>query len=159
MITITDNYLKEIDLQTVQQFYMGRYCPWAYIEGIDYPDDGKSHFVHFIHYDHMWINGPGPIAPIIDKINPSAICKIKANMLMPTNEIELNSFHVDQQPAEKFTTSIFYINSNDGYTEFEDGTKVESIANRLVTFPSNIQHRGTTATDSRRLVINFNYVK
>ena len=56
-------------------------------------------------------------------------------------------------------TSIFYINSNDGYTEFEDGTKVESVANRLVTFPHHMKHRGTTCTNQPfRLVINFNYL-
>ena len=42
----------------------------------------------------------------------------------------------------------------------EDGTKVESIANRMVTFPSNMKHKGTSCTDERtRVVINFNYFK
>ena len=49
-------------------------------------------------------------------------------------------------------------NDGDGYTEFEDGTKVESIENRFVTFPSNLHHGGTTCTDQkRRVVINLNY--
>ena len=52
------------------------------------------------------------------------------------------------------------MNTNDGYTEFEDGTKVESVANRLVTFPANLKHTGTSCTDEKtRIVINFNYFK
>ena len=56
-------------------------------------------------------------------------------------------------------TSILYMNTNDGYTLFEDGTKVESVMNRLITFPYNMKHAGTTCTDVPfRMVINFNYI-
>ena len=56
-------------------------------------------------------------------------------------------------------TSILYLNTNNGYTRFEDGTKVESVANRMVTFPNQMMHTGTTTTDSEyRLVLNLNYV-
>ena len=55
---------------------------------------------------------------------------------------------------------LFSLNDNDGYTIFEDGTKVESVANRLVTFPSQTKHAGTTCSDQvSRVVINFNYHK
>jgi hypothetical protein len=51
------------------------------------------------------------------------------------------------------------MNTCNGYTLFEDGTKVESVANRIVTFPNSMKHTGTTTTDSEyRMVINFNYV-
>jgi len=51
------------------------------------------------------------------------------------------------------------MNTCDGYTLFEDGTKIESIANRLVTFPNGMKHTGTSTTNaSFRMVINFNYV-
>ena len=44
-------------------------------------------------------------------------------------------------------------------TKFEDGTKVESVANRFVTFPANIKHTGSTCRDEKtRDVINFNYL-
>ena len=54
--------------------------------------------------------------------------------------------------------AIYYVNSNDGYTEFRDGTKVESIANRLAIFPSTMEHTGSTCTNTKfRCVINFNF--
>ena len=98
----------------------------------------------------------------IDPIGDVFILRIKANLLMRTSEIIPHSFHTDYKITsnryDKVTTSIFYINSNDGYTEFEDGTKIESVSNRLVTFPHNMKHRGTTCTDKPfRMVINFNY--
>jgi hypothetical protein len=51
------------------------------------------------------------------------------------------------------------VNTNNGYTKFEDGTKVECVANRLLTFPTNIKHCGASCTDEKtRVVINFNYL-
>ena len=55
-------------------------------------------------------------------------------------------------------TAIFYINSNDGYTEFEDGTIVNSIQNRILIFPGNLKHRGASPTDVKsRALLNINY--
>ena len=77
--------------------------------------------------------------------------------LFKTTNIIKHGFHNDWD-YEDSKTSIFYVNTNDGYTEFEDGTVVESVENRLVTFPSPLKHTGTSCTDtSRRMVININY--
>jgi len=73
-----------------------------------------------------------------------------------TSKIVEHSFHIDV--PFKCTTGILYLNSNDGYTSFEDGTKVESVENRFVTFDSGIKHSGTTCTNQKvRLVLNINY--
>ena len=39
---------------------------------------------------------------------------------------------------KQLTTSIFYVNTNNGYTKFEDGSIVESVANRMLIFDSNL---------------------
>ena len=90
------------------------------------------------------------------------LIRIKANLNPRLTEPFYSNFHTDILGLDVedfiFTTAIFYINTNNGYTEFEDGTIVESVANRLVTFGSNIQHRGVTQTDEQtRILINFNY--
>ena len=55
-------------------------------------------------------------------------------------------------------TSIFYLNTNNGWTQFKKGGKVKCVENRLVTFDSNLEHAGVTCTDQKRkVVINFNY--
>jgi hypothetical protein len=60
--------------------------------------------------------------------------------------------------ALKHKTAIFYINTNNGYTEFNDGTKVDSVENRMLIFPSKLSHRAVAQTDEdQRIVINFNY--
>ena len=53
---------------------------------------------------------------------------------------------------------IFYLNTNNGYTEFENGEIVKCEENTLVTFDSQIKHRAVSQTDTKqRVVVNINY--
>jgi len=41
----------------------------------------------------------------------------------------------------------------------ENGKKVESVENRLVVFPTELEHCGVSCTDNKqRVVINFNFL-
>ena len=84
------------------------------------------------------------------------LIRMKLNCIPRTHEIIRHGFHTDTD--EKCKTSILYMNTNNGFTEFETGKIVESVANRLVTFDSSIKHLGTTCTDSiDRRVLNINW--
>ena len=94
------------------------------------------------------------LVPIIEhKLGISALYRIKLNLQPRLPEPFTYMFHSDlshdfeEDIASHWTTAILYINTNNGFTEFEDGVKVESVANRLVMFPSNFKHRGITQTD------------
>ena len=96
--------------------------------------------------------------PIIadPRMNVRAIQRIKANLNPRHHKIIKHGFHTDVD--YECNTAIFYLNTNNGYTEFEDGNKVPSVANRMIIFPSTVRHSGTTCTDAkRRVLINFNY--
>ena len=180
MIKIEDDFVEQEKFVKLQTLMLDTELDWHYYDGIVYGERGpdgklsfprdedkdKFQFVHICYIGHAPVTPLiKDLDPILEKINPVSISRIKANLLTRTSNIIENSFHVDIRglPKEKlkqWTTSIFYVNTNNGYTEFEDGTKVESVANRMVTFPSNIKHRGTSCTDEKiRIVINFNYWK
>ena len=163
---IEDNFLNQEEFDKIQKL-MGQPSPlpWFYADRIVFEDDvDKFQFIHAFYDNHM------PMSPftneldsIINIIQPFSIVKIRAKLLTRTPEIVESTFHVDIPPPEEklkqWTTSIFYINTNNGYTKFEDGTIVESVANRMLTFPANMKHCGTSCTDENaRLVINFNYI-
>ena len=95
--------------------------------------------------------------PLIQKIpRLSSLVRIKANLNPRNSKVFTHGFHIDM--TFKCTTGIYYINTNNGYTEFEDGTKIESIRNRFISFPSDMKHTGSTCSDKKmRLLINFNY--
>ena len=128
-------------------------------------DGTKFMFCHVFYQAPMGVSSEfmSVLDPIIGKINPLSLYRIKANLLTKTSKIIPNTFHQDMldmsdRVKSVWTTSILYMNTNNGYTEFKDGTIVESVANRFVSFPANTLHRGTSCTDQNiRVVINFNY--
>ena len=123
------------------------------------------------------------VSPHADKLNPfmeklgvESIFRIKANLEGWKPEPYYSTFHIDNGVPEdtclartannvfedrlvsNMTTGIYYLNTCNGYTEFEYGTIVNSVANRFVSFPGNTLHRGVSQTDTKaRIVINFNY--
>ena len=166
---IEDNFLNKTTFERLKNHIMGSYFYWYCVDRIT-AESSKDEF-QFI---HMFYGSPWEMSsdfealhPILETINPLVLWKIKGNLLTKTRDTIKHGFHFDIEPLidnpkklSQWTTPIFYVNTNNGYTEFEDGTKVESIANRMVTFPSNIEHRGTSCTDeNKRVVINFNYFK
>ena len=165
---IIDNFLDQDEFDELQTLIMsGDNFPWFFSSTIDYVDEeDKFQFTHMFYIEHRPVSQfCGNLHPILKKLRPKAIIRIKANLLTRTSENIQNAFHVDLDgiPEEKMkqcTTSIFYMNTNNGYTKFEDGTIVESVANRMVTFPADMPHTGSSCTDDKiRVVINFNYFK
>ena len=166
---IEDNFLEQKDFIILQPLMTAPKTdlPWFYNDFVVHEDElDKFQFVH-IFYNH---DAPRSIffqtlQPIIDKIKPISLWRIKANLLTRTPNIVENKFHVDiaswnfsSEILKQWTTSIFYMNTNNGYTKFEDGSVVESVANRMITFSTNMEHAGTSCTDEKtRVVINFNY--
>ena len=123
-------------------------------------------FIHFFYERYSPLGDQiSMLQPIFQRLQPIAIFKIKANIMPNQGKIIEHGLHIDVTDTEThkirdhMKTSILYLNTNNGYTRFEDGTKVESVANRMVTFPNQMMHTGTTTTDSEyRLVLNLNYV-
>ena len=177
---IEDNFLDQEKFDELQTFIVSDSFAWFYVDGIDYsiresngvlsfPNKGDKNKFQFY---HMFVSNGGPtssfcdnLEPVFEKIDPMSFWRIKANLLTRTPNIVENEFHVDmdfmsKKQQNQWTTSIFYINTNNGYTKFEDGTKVESVANRMITFPADMKHTGASCTDEKiRVVINFNYFK
>ena len=177
MIEIIDNFLTDKEYNYLQNHLIGNehpnngrsIIPWYYNDAIDGPSFVEKNkqtyqFCHtFISLNEVRSDWYVPLNMEFDKILGKCqnVLRIKANLVPRTYEIIENTFHTDFNPPiidESFITSIFYVNTNNGYTLFEDGTKIDSIKNRLIRFPATLKHTGTTCTDEKiRVVINFNY--
>ena len=150
---VVDDFLDDESLKLIQEEILTQawdYCPYVVQEG----DDQEMFCVIFEP------ETCGPILPILKIIGKVDILRIKANMTRRTDTIIEHGYHIDykEKIPPNALTSIFYVNTNNGYTKFEDGTIIESIANRFISFPAELRHTGTTCTDkNNRLVIYFNY--
>jgi len=164
-IKVIDDFLDKENFNNVKTLLLHNDFPWFLTQVLD-DEESDTHKYNFQFY-HLFYTHDNKnsaffevLQPIIKKIDPLKIDYIKSNLLTRTHEIIKHGFHVDIPCSpSNYRTSIFYVNNCDGYTEFEDGTKVFSKENRIVTFPTNIKHTGTTCTNNHlRLVINFNYI-
>lgn len=159
-ILVIDDFLDKNNFQFVKQSFMSTDFPWYYnnFKVSEYDKNILDFQFTHLFYRNMIPNSNyfSIIEPIILKIEPKALVRAKANMNPVTKEIYKYEFHTDVE-FDCFT-AVYYINSNNGYTEFENGEKIDSIENRICIFNSSMPHRGTSSTDEKvRCVLNLNY--
>ena len=180
---IIDNFLDEKDFQALalQMGILGVNdvhdpFPWYWEDDVAYnhldPNSRNDNdiiggqFCHlFTHANAYYSHSPflSLVYPIFTLLRPQMVLRIKANLQPKTPEIELTPWHKDIDIGNKLkdevTSCILYMNTNNGYTELENGTKIESIENRFAMFSNSLKHRGSTCTNAKkRDVINFNFI-
>ena len=167
-ITIIDNFLEPKDFLALDYIISTSAFPWYWSPTIVYNEEEREItpgiFDHAIYQDkapcsRAWEH----IQKALNKMDAAVLLRIVANLNWRLPEAYKSTFHADHGnlfDATQWTTSVLYINTNNGYTELETGEKIESVENRLVSFPANTKHRGVSQTDEqRRILINFNYLK
>jgi len=97
------------------------------------------------------------VPKFVDIANFKTMIRIKINAYPYTNEVKEHREHSDYPFSHK--GALFSLNTCDGYTKFNDGTKVESVANRIVFFDASKNHQSTTTSNAKlRYNINFNFL-
>ena len=158
MIEVTDNFLTEEEFKNINLIYDPKFIPWSFqsvVHDTEFIGDiiDNWQLSYMIIPDCIFYNC---LMPLFDKMDMDVHFRVKMNLNPRMSVIKEHGYHIDIPVPSK--TAIFYINTNNGYTKFETGEKVESVANRIVTFPSNVKHTGTTCTDTKgRMVLNINY--
>ena len=167
-IQVIDNFLDQKDFDIIKKTLLGNNFPWFKTDLVVDSSTGIDNNYNWQLF-HIFYNNPAEssgylefLRPLIVKISPAILCKVKANLNPSSERLIEHGYHVDSKIktlTELLTTSIYYLNTNNGYTVFDDGTKIKSIENRLVSFPASVFHTGTNCTDEKyRAVINLNYI-
>ena len=82
--------------------------------------------------------------------------RIKFNCYPCTEVIREHTSHIDY--ANSHQAAVFSLNTCDGFTRLPDGSKGNSIANRMIFFDASEYHNSSTTTNSyARYNINFNF--
>jgi hypothetical protein len=159
-IEIIDDFLLNNELKNIQNLLFSNNFPWYFIPKVGTEDDQGLNVFHFNHlvYENNKINsneGIEILKPILNKLNIKALIRIKINLYTCTSKIIKHNYHKDTE--FKCKTSLFYVNTNDGFTGFKNKI-VNSLENRIVNFDSTIPHYSTSCTNSNlRISINFIY--
>lgn len=166
---VINDFLPLEMFRAIQEFMLSSRMPWYFNDHVVYNDLNEKQnkdqyqFVHMLYKDDTPKGiGIEIIAPILAKLNVFSLIRVKANMT-PIREKQVESaMHFDDGDFTEnkipYTVAVLYLNTNNGYTILEDGTKIQSVANRLVLMSGNVKHAGAVATDDMRAVINFNFI-
>lgn len=169
MIEVIDNFLNDDDfIEVFKSIEKNSMFPWYLNHGVVSEGDGHIQFTHGFYFNRERSAWFPIIEPILQKLKindyDNNLIRVKSNLQHRTHSPITHTMHVDnriEDTDEKTMTAIYYLNTNNGYTLFESGERIKSVANRLVMFPAKTMHSGTTNTDESnyRIVLNINWKK
>ena len=156
---IVDNFLPQDYFEYLQKMMLDHNFPWLYNAEVANRGEVNDHF----YFTHNLFDNYKPTSSIFEEFIPffkqlEMNALIRARGLLYTNQGRqiAHEKHTDYNFPHK--TVVFYMNTNNGYTEFEDGTKVESVENRIVFFDGSRLHNSSTCTDQKIIVVvSLNY--
>ena len=121
-------------------------------------EDTIFYMVHKIYdFNIPMSNAYNNLIPLLDKLKMKALVRIKANLYPNTEMIHEHPMHEDYDYCH--SAAIFSLNTCDGYTKLKDGTKIGSVANRILFFDAGEAHCSTTTTNVKaRFNLNINYL-
>lgn len=160
-IKVIDNFLNDQDFDRVRSMLSGPLFPWYYSSKVSGAEKDKE--FQFCHMFYEKCQGRSDslnlLNPILYLLKPTALVRIKANLLLQTSTPITHDYHADFDWKHKWWSAIFYVNTNNGKTLFKNIDKeIDSKANRMIIFDGRLEHTGTTCTDKKqRIVVNFNY--
>lgn len=161
---IIDNFLPLNVFNDLQDLVMGSEFPYFFITPVnDRQDDSdiSSCFFHLLfdirNDDYVQTAYYKLFAPIFkEKLQIKSLVRMKVGLYPRTNVLEEYAMHIDQQWEHK--GAIFSFNTCDGATILEDGTRIDSVANRMLLFNSHLPHASTSCTNATaRVNLNINY--
>ncbi len=175
---VIDDFIPKKEFDELYTKIMGRYFPWFYYDTIVRESD-RGKIGHQFFHMHMLYDNDRPtfntsfelMDPVLGKlmkledpnIRMTSLLRVKANSYPNQGTFMEHTMHTDwpllgSKDNLNRRACLLGINTCNGYTKFEDGTKVDSVANRAILFDSTIPHCSTNTTnDTRRVNINFNY--
>lgn len=159
---IVDDFLPKNQFLEIQNTLLSANFPWYYANSVVSTnllceEKYNYQFGHSFYRDYTFQSEYAKLLfPILEWLQPIAITRIKGILLPRTEKTIEHGYHIDNSFDTK--VAIYYVNTNNGYTKFSEGSKVDSISNRIVIFNSSEYHTGATCTDEKvRVAINFNY--
>jgi hypothetical protein len=158
--TIKNNFISKKELKKIYDMISGVDFPWYFQEKINTfhsTKDNSFYFTHLLVMDNkINSNAFDLFYPIIKKLNAKSLIRVKINCYPCTEVIKENESHKDYEYDHK--GFIYYFNTCDGYTKLNDGTKIDSVANRALFFNPSVPHQSTTCTNAKaRFNMNINY--
>jgi len=166
LIKIIDNFLDKSDFLQVKEALYSNNFPWfAHERANDASKFGEYHFLHHLIHEGK-LNSP-KCKFVVDMISHKLalfhkkdiiVTRARASLFTVDKKSKGLGFHKDVLDSFDYKVLLFYMENSNGFTEFKDGKKVESVENRALIFDGHLEHQTLTQTNiTFRRNINFNY--
>jgi len=156
--TVVDNFLPSEYFESLFNLIDDHNFPWFYGNYVADADDNKdSYFVHSFYQDNavnsnLFTN----LKPLIEHLNAKAVIRVRALTYTRQSVLLEHGKHTDFPFSHN--VCVLYLNTNDGFTRLDDGTRIESVRNRALFFDGSLDHNSTNCTSAqRRMVLTINY--
>ena len=176
MIKFYDDFLPKEEYEKLYNLMTSNSVPWFYTPNITITEvvksglniDNKAADKNLFYLIHLFYADDRPLSstydefirPFLYKLKAKTFIRVKANLYPGQNKLTQHDSHTDYGFEHK--AAIYCLNTCDGYTAFKQGEKwekIDSVANRLITFDGSIEHASTDCTNATaRMNINFNYL-
>ena len=158
---VKDNFLEKDYFNWLKEEFLEGDLKWSYQDGVAKGNDEPDYyFIHsFYNPDNFEVESPWFNTHLGKLCHELGIRAIKrARLIMYTNQGKQIIHKRHRDLDYDHTAALLYLNTNDGFTELNDGTRIESIENRLLMFNGFEEHSSSTCTDQkRRVLISLNY--
>ncbi|NNE06596.1 MAG: hypothetical protein HKN15_12805 [Xanthomonadales bacterium] len=140
--------------------------PWNFTPGVvgkeitgGKPEEEHIYFTSLLFFStplSKWC--PLIMGPILERTpNLRALQRCKANLYPRDSQFFEHAPHHDNT-WEDAKGMLFMVNTCNGFTRLHDGTKFDSVGNRMLFFRPHLDHNSTNTTNAHcRVTINFNY--
>jgi hypothetical protein len=158
-IKLIPNFLKEDTYFELRDKLFHWKFPWFFRDKTgDMEDYSNFFFQHtFYEYDNQSSDLFKIVMPILGNLNFKNLIRIKANCYSQRDKEIKTNFHTDSTIPH--SVALYSLNTNNGYTLFEDGQKIPSEANQLAIFDGSMKHASVSQTDTNiRVNININLI-
>ena len=178
---VIDDFLKPDDTLGIANHLNNVEFPWYFNPYINYPEDSgeesTKHEFQFVHNLYILNRGiPDSSNNNYDNrfamnvlktfknsgMGITSFIRVKAKLTTQTKKHYHPQYHEDldvfTEAGLPYKSAIYYVNTNNGYTKFENGDKVGCVRNRLIIFDGKERYTSVSCTDEKRkVVINLNF--
>tara|TARA_B100001250_G_C19705406_1_gene746701 strand:+ start:673 stop:1209 length:537 start_codon:yes stop_codon:yes gene_type:complete len=157
---VVDDFCDKDYFKFLQDQVMSHDFPWLYQAEVANPGENKDEDFYFTHriFEN---NNPistffNPCEKLFQDLDVKAVVRARVLLFVNQGKKIIHDDHIDFYFPHK--TALLYLNTNNGSTGFKDGTRVDSIENRVVLFDGSTPHNSSTCTDQKvRVVFSVNY--
>jgi hypothetical protein len=158
---VIDNFLPKENFLIIKETMLSYDFPWYYVPDISQENKISKgtlfYMMHLLYYNAKASNFFDIIKNNLLKfMDIKALIRIKANLYPSQSIKKLNEPHQDYTFSHN--GAVYSINTCNGGTLLQDGTKIDSVENRILFFDPSLYHDVEYCTDQKiRANININY--